>query len=77
MRILEVYMTDFEIIMGQQIAELRNLKEKAGLIQTDLAKPFEISFRRHFHHCPIESFKSFLRRKEYEEILYSINYSWL
>ena len=38
-------MTDFEIIMGQQIAELRNLKEKAGLIQTDLAKPFEISLQ--------------------------------
>ena len=38
-------MRDYEITMEQQTAELRNLREKAGLIQTDLAKPFEISLQ--------------------------------
>lgn len=41
-RILEVYMRDYEITMEQQTAELRNLREIAGLAQTDLAKSFEI-----------------------------------
>jgi hypothetical protein len=49
----------------------------AGLSASLSAKPSERNFRRLFSLLPDRSFKSFLRRKEYEEILYSINYSRL
>lgn len=35
-------MRDYEITMEQQIAKFKNLREIAGLAQTDLAKSFEI-----------------------------------